>query len=101
MVRLTWLMLVRHWVRLACSLALARAGNSIAARMAMMAITTSSSINVNALRWPGLGPIAGGSDALIWLDVIRICLSFLLKAGVGTPFRPGLTHHPKFNTIVV
>src|SRR5260370_32816765 len=39
--------LLRHWMRLALSLALARAGNNIAARIAMMAITTSSSINVN------------------------------------------------------
>src|SRR2546426_885248 len=36
-------------------LALARAGRSIAARMAMMAMTTSSSINVNPLGL-GLGP---------------------------------------------
>src|SRR6267378_4363576 len=34
-------------MRLAFSLALARAGSSIAARIAMMAITTSNSINVN------------------------------------------------------
>ena len=37
-------------VRLACSLALARAGNSIAARIAMMAMTTSSSIKVKPRR---------------------------------------------------
>jgi len=35
--------------RLAFSLALASAGNNIAARMAMIAITTSNSISVNAL----------------------------------------------------
>ena len=42
---------------LAFSLAAARAGSSMAARMAMIAITTSSSINVNALRVqvPGAG----------------------------------------------
>src|SRR6266478_4392460 len=42
--------LLRHWIRLARSLALARAGNSIAARMAMMAITTKSSISVKPRR---------------------------------------------------
>ncbi len=41
-------------VRLAFSLALAKAGSKIAARMAMMAMTTSNSINVNALRAQGL-----------------------------------------------
>src|ERR1700753_3815136 len=38
--------LFMHWMRLAFSLAEASAGSSIAARMAMMAMTTSSSINV-------------------------------------------------------
>ena len=42
------LKLLRHWIRLALSLALAKAGNSIAARMAMMAITTSNSMRVKA-----------------------------------------------------
>src|SRR5438132_4946931 len=37
-----------HCERTALSLALAKAGSSIAAKMAMMAITTSSSIRVNA-----------------------------------------------------
>ena len=40
-------MLLRQDVALAFSLARDNAGRSIAARMAMMAITTSSSINVN------------------------------------------------------
>ena len=40
--------LFMHCVRLARSLALASAGNSMAARIAMMAMTTSSSIRVNA-----------------------------------------------------
>src|SRR5215510_10452624 len=42
-------MLLVQLIRWAFSLALARAGNSMDARMAMMAMTTSSSINVNAL----------------------------------------------------
>src|ERR1017187_5610050 len=40
--------LFKHTVRLALSLAFDRAGNSMAARMAMMAITTSNSIKVKA-----------------------------------------------------
>src|ERR1044072_8296867 len=42
-------MLFRHWVVFARSLAPRRAGRSIAARTAMMATTTKSSIKVNAL----------------------------------------------------
>ena len=42
-----WRRLPKQSVRLALSFALASAGKSIAARIAMMAITTSSSINVN------------------------------------------------------
>src|SRR3974377_1312216 len=42
--------LLAHWMRLARSLALASAGNSIAARMAIMAMTTRSSINVKPFR---------------------------------------------------
>ena len=40
--------LLRQEIRCACALDLDNAGNSIAARMAMMAITTSSSIKVKA-----------------------------------------------------
>ena len=39
--------LLMHWMPCACALALARAGSSIAARMAMMAMTTSNSMSVN------------------------------------------------------
>src|SRR6185369_11064174 len=42
--------LLKQEMRCAFSLALARAGNNIAARMAMMAMTTSNSINVKARR---------------------------------------------------
>src|ERR1017187_1081480 len=42
-------MLFRQLIRLALSLAFAKAGRSRAARIAMMAMTTSSSIKVNAL----------------------------------------------------
>ena len=43
-----------HWARCALHLAAASAGSSIAARMAIMAITTSNSINVNAPPGPTL-----------------------------------------------
>src|ERR1051325_5527053 len=45
-------MLLRHWVVLALALAFASAGNNIAARIAMMAMTTNNSINVKAARLP-------------------------------------------------
>src|SRR3954465_625006 len=43
--------LLTHEIRLAASLALLNAGKSIPARMAMIAITTKSSISVNAERF--------------------------------------------------
>jgi hypothetical protein len=42
--------LLKHLLRCACVLARARAGRSKPARMAMMAITTNSSMSVNASR---------------------------------------------------
>src|ERR1043166_9255069 len=50
MARASCLLLFRQAVRLAFSFALARAGRSRPARIAMMAITTRSSIRVNAGR---------------------------------------------------
>ena len=44
--RHNWCSLFLHWVSLAFSLALASAGNSRAASMAMIAMTTSNSIRV-------------------------------------------------------
>jgi hypothetical protein len=46
--------LERHDDRRAFSLALEKTGNKIAARIAMIAITTKSSIRVKARRWPNL-----------------------------------------------
>ena len=46
--RMNWRKLLLHVVRLARSFAFANAGNSSAARIAMMAMTTNNSINVNA-----------------------------------------------------
>ncbi len=47
---LSCLMLLRHFIVMALALALESAGSSIAAKMAMMAITTSSSIKVKPAR---------------------------------------------------
>jgi hypothetical protein len=49
------LKLARHWMRLALSLALDNAGNNRAARIAIIAMTTSNSINVKPPR-PALLP---------------------------------------------
>src|SRR4051794_7016853 len=57
-----------HWIALAFSLAFAKAGRSIAARIAIIAITTSNSIKVN--------PIINLR--------FRISLHFLLGAGIHT-----------------
>src|SRR5665213_729469 len=43
----SWRNWLKHLVRWACSLDAAKAGNSIAARIAMMAMTTKSSMSVN------------------------------------------------------
>src|SRR5205085_459045 len=42
-----------HWIPCALHLARAKAGRSMAARIAIMAMTTSNSINVNPLEWRG------------------------------------------------
>src|SRR6266566_2451427 len=44
----TWRTLLRHWVIFECSLARPNAGNNSPARIAMMAMTTSNSMSVNA-----------------------------------------------------
>src|SRR6516225_9455069 len=48
------LTLFRHWLWFARFLAEDNAGSSMAARMAMMAITTNNSINVKAFRTPSV-----------------------------------------------
>ncbi len=49
-------MLLIDWACLAAAFAWAKTGNKIAASMAMMAITTSSSIKVNADFFIGMSP---------------------------------------------
>src|ERR1700690_149460 len=61
-----------HWARWALSLALVSAGNNKAARIAMMAMTTSSSIKVN----PSIFQVAPESDRCD-LDIFTFCMLFL------------------------
>ena len=51
-----WLPLLRQAVFLAAAFACAKTGNRIAARIAMIAITTRSSISVNAVRFMCIPP---------------------------------------------
>ena len=52
-------MLFTQTIRLPRYLALARAGKSMPAKIAMIAITTNNSINVNAFRHERFGRITG------------------------------------------
>lgn len=75
------------WVFLAASLACAKTGNKIAARIAIMAITTSNSMRVNALFFIVLFgsslirsgvtgnelPDAGRNDSLNLFQILSIC----------------------------
>src|SRR6266699_1455848 len=63
----------------ALALALANAGSSMAARMAMMAITTSSSINVK--------PFLSG-----WANRLTSRLAVTMQLNHNKFFRPDLTH---------
>src|ERR1700722_11268149 len=68
--RLTSFKLLMHLVRMARSLALARAGRSMAARMAMMAMTTRSSIRVKAVLLAP-GALAGITFAALLVFITR------------------------------
>src|SRR5437016_949450 len=65
------LLLLRQAVAWARALALERAGSSMAARIAIMAMTTRSSINVNA-REIRRSPKAFNLAAIKWFDQIRL-----------------------------
>jgi hypothetical protein len=78
--------LLRHLVRRACSLAEASAGSKSAARIAMMAMTTNSSINVNARN--GDMPVAFPRTAVA--SRVRIRFMFIrlsLQLSVTLPCR--------------
>src|SRR5712691_11515975 len=75
-----FLMLLMQAVRLAFSLARDKAGSNSAARMAMMAMTTRSSINVNALqRLSGTGlaqPQPAVNSFMMFLPYPSACFQF-------------------------
>src|ERR1700744_321842 len=79
-------MLLTQMVRCAVARARARAGNKIAARIAMMAMTTNSSINVNpaASRAAGLGVEAGGFDLRLNSFTHDLQMQVRLRKGSGT-----------------
>src|ERR1051326_9540357 len=66
------LRLLMQWMPQARHLALARAGSSKEARMAMMAMTTSNSMSVNARGQAALGTGGGGSDRLMLGSDMRV-----------------------------
>src|ERR1039457_1626866 len=70
------LWLLRQLMALAFSLALLKAGKSIAARMAMMAITTNSSIRVKPA-----GPVARRMGVAFLYSVLIIATHILLGLG--------------------
>src|ERR1035437_1177686 len=88
------LWLLRQLMALAFSLALLKAGKSIAARMAMMAITTNSSIRVKPA-----GPVARRMGAAFLYSVLIIATHILLltPALMGDPFT-AVTETPAFET---
>ena len=78
--------LAMHRVRFPCSLALAKAGNSRPAKIAMMAMTTSSSIRVKPARLATAPPTAHGTTlGLTTREQFEECIG---NSG-GYPFCPG------------
>src|SRR5689334_5426470 len=80
------LKLLTQAIRAAFSLAVASAGRSIAARMAIMAITTSNSINVNAFRssrWLDALQPATDLTRSIGFQLRFLCIHLPLPHGQG------------------
>src|SRR6185436_1417034 len=78
--------LFRHAVRCALALDFANAGSNSAARMPMMAMTTSNSIRVNALRGRMLFFIPMALATQIWtLSVARHLHTICLITSAGEP----------------
>jgi len=67
-----WRMLLMHAVCLLRALALLNAGSNIAARMAMMAITTSNSIKVNPVCF-----LTFNRFIKLWLSIARRSESYI------------------------
>src|SRR5439155_1067997 len=72
--RHNWRWLPMHWMPCALLLLLDRAGNSIAARMATMAITTSNSISVKPRERPRQYPREGPMGRVV-LAISALCLA--------------------------
>src|SRR5262249_19665094 len=68
---ISWFSLPKHLAAWARSLAFARAGNSIAARIAIIAITTSNSISVK----PDRRHVSGETEALLFITSRLLRLS--------------------------
>src|SRR5690606_32282550 len=87
--------LLRHLIPCAFVFALAKAGRSMLARIAMIAITTSSSIRVKP-RWRGGGAFMGLILACLpgWIESRRVaCADLPLLAG-GTVLAADAKDHP-------
>ncbi|SPE63296.1 hypothetical protein SBV1_960022 [Verrucomicrobia bacterium] len=70
--RLNWCSLLLHWLIFAFSFDLANAGNNIAAKIAIIAITTSNSIKVKADSLPGnASPRRAPSPLILMLPFIH------------------------------
>src|ERR1044072_2328319 len=79
-----WRMLLRHVAFFAVSLDRARTGKSSAARIAIIAITTSSSMRVNALALSGVNRPVGGYVTIQYYD--ESIRSFCRQSGDWRPF---------------
>src|SRR5258706_10034924 len=80
-----WRRLFRHWVLFPAALALLNAGNNMAAKMAMMAMTTRSSISVNArARWYGI--------ALFIMCFLVLAWRVFIDASTVVTFGRGIVH---------
>ena len=66
-----------HWIAWALTFALLNAGNNIAVRIAIMAITTRSSMSVNAWRGfrPEFDPVNAGLARTIEFFSLAYCVS--------------------------
>src|SRR5438045_510020 len=87
------LTLLRQAVVCALALALASAGKSIAARMAMMAITTSSSIKVKAPEVTRRRRIADvKADIMSFIELPAIPRGYAFRLGEITFSKPAMQH---------
>jgi hypothetical protein len=74
--------LLAHATRLALSFAFASAGNSIAARIAMMAMTTSNSIKVKARRFGVFRAWQTAAGGMFVLTLLKVQLVICFKKNI-------------------